>query len=327
MKNLSYEKFKDVTVAAIKEAVADIGFEVYVGKFNKVNRSLDGITIVSPGTNVSPTLYINDIYEEYISTGDIKSALDKAVKKLGAAVVAIPDSVKNEADNIVAGLKNPEKFCENIVFQLINTEQNAELLENIPSRKFFDLSVIYRYIGDAESDEFMSVVITNSLMEHIGLSEDDLYKRAWVNTPKLLPLSVKSMRETMIDLIAKEGMTLDIIEDMLPEDDPMGMTVISNNKSINGAVYMMYTEYLGEIADKLGTDLYILPSSIHEVIAMKCINLSADELVEQVTDINNSEVKLEDRLSNQVYFFNRDKKSLSLVSNTRIDIDTCRKGE
>lgn len=55
--------------------------------------------------------------------------------------------------------------------------------------------------------------------------------------------------------------------------------VISNNKGINGAVSMLYEDGLHDLAEKLGSDLYIMPSSIHEVIAV-----STDKAVKRITD-------------------------------------------
>jgi hypothetical protein len=42
--------------------------------------------------------------------------------------------------------------------------------------------------------------------------------------------------------------------------------VISNEKGINGAASMLYENELHELAESLESDLYILPSSVHEVI-------------------------------------------------------------
>ena len=39
---------------------------------------------------------------------------------------------------------NAELFRRNVVFELVNTEMNEELLKRVPYRKFNDLSVVYR---------------------------------------------------------------------------------------------------------------------------------------------------------------------------------------
>lgn len=67
----------------------------------------------------------------------------------------------------------------------------------------------------------------------------------------------------------KDGMPPEIADMMIaemPEDQQM--YVISNDKGINGAVSMLYEDGLHDLAEKLGSDLFILPSSVHEVIAI-----------------------------------------------------------
>ena len=39
---------------------------------------------------------------------------------------------------------------DNIVFQLVNTEQDREMLADVPHREYQDLSVIYRWVVKVE---------------------------------------------------------------------------------------------------------------------------------------------------------------------------------
>ena len=102
------------------------------------------------------------------------------------------------------------------------------------------------------------------------------------------------------------------------------MWIISNSSGINGAVSMLYDENLNKLAEKMGTDLYIIPSSVHEVIAVSVEMGSGDpeELAEMVQGVNMSAVELEDRLSNNVYHYDKDLRELKLatqVPNQRLD--------
>lgn len=51
------------------------------------------------------------------------------------------------------------------------------------------------------------------------------------------------------------------------------MWVISNEKGINGAASMLYENELHELAESLESDLYILPSSVHEVIVSDVLKI------------------------------------------------------
>lgn len=94
------------------------------------------------------------------------------------------------------------------------------------------------------------------------------------------------------------------------------MWVITNSQGINGASSMLYENELHQLAEELGCDLYILPSSVHEVIAIPADLGEAEEFAEQVTQINMTEVLLEERLSNQVYHYDKDLRRLALATDT-----------
>lgn len=56
----------------------------------------------------------------------------------------------------------------------------------------------------------------------------------------------------------------------------------------------------------LESDLYILPSSVHEVLAVSTELTEPEELAQMVAEVNMQKVALEERLSNQVYHYDKD---------------------
>ena len=91
------------------------------------------------------------------------------------------------------------------------------------------------------------------------------------------------------------------------------MYIITNERKLFGAASMLYEEPIHELAEQVGGDLYILPSSVHEVIADFD---SPEELAEMVYEINMEQVDINDRLSNQVYHYDRDLRTLRLATDT-----------
>ena len=94
------------------------------------------------------------------------------------------------------------------------------------------------------------------------------------------------------------------------------MWVISNDRGENGAVSMLYEDKLHTLATEMESDLYILPSSVYEVIAVSTSMGDPNELAEMVAEINMDQVALEERLSNQVYHYDKDLRKLSLATDT-----------
>lgn len=79
---------------------------------------------------------------------------------------------------------------------------------------------------------------------------------------------------------------------------------------------MLYEDKLHALAEQLQDDLYILPSSIHEVIAVPASMGKPDELAQMVAEVNMAQVSLEERLSNQVYHYDKDLRKVSLATDT-----------
>jgi hypothetical protein len=309
---MNYEIFKEVVAEKFMDFMPEQyqGYELIVKSMEKINRQVDGISILEPGvkTGVSPSVYINDMYEQYKNTGDVNLVLQSAADCMAEAM--------REAPLVVADLKM-ENASENIVFQLINTEQNRGMLADMPNRSFQDLSIIYRWVAKIDEHGIQSTRITNSLAKLLGFSEEQLFHLAAVNTRRIFPPVVKNMNDELRKLFEKNGMPAEKAEMMFRKIPPeQQMYVISNERRINGANSMLYEDKLHDLASELGTDLYILPSSIHEIIAVSTKMGEPNKLASVVTEINREELPLQERLSNQVYHYDKDLRNLTLATDT-----------
>lgn len=309
---MNYEMFKGVVVEKLKDylPLEYQDKELKVIEVEKVNRTVDGITFLKEITDASigPTIYINDMYENYRYTDDLDATLKNAARLFVRSV---------ERDNEVASMVDFNNCQDKIVFQLINTEQNKEMLAGIPHREFNDLSIIYRVMIKISDEGTYSAQIHNDMAKSLGLSEEELFKLASINTPKLFPVTIKTMNEVMMEIFAKDGMPEDMIRIVL-EDTPEEkmMYVIGNERNIYGASSMLYTDSIQELAEKMGSDLYILPSSINEVLAVSADSYDPYELADMVVDVNMNQVELAERLSNQVYHYDKDLRKVSLATDT-----------
>ena len=82
---------------------------------------------------------------------------------------------------------------------------------------------------------------------------------------------------------------------------------LTNEMKLNGATEICNFSTMQEIADRFESDLYVLPSSIHEVIILpKNVNFDVNELTSMVQAVNGTEVRPEEVLSDHVYIFSRE---------------------
>ena len=307
---MNYEIFKEVVAEKfmdyLPEQFKDMKLEIH--PVEKVNVTMDAINLIGDGSSVSPSIYINDMYDHYKSTDDLQEVLQSAAERMERAMKEAPEIVS------ALDIKNAK---DNIVFQLINTEQNRDMLLDTPNRQFQDLSVIYRWVVKSDMDGIQSTVVHNLLAEGLGLSEEQMFKLAVENTRRMFPPTVKSMNDVIRDMFMKDGMPSEIADMMIGEMSPdQTMWVISNDRGINGASSMLYEDQLHKLAEQLETDLYIMPSSVHEVIAVSSTMGEPNELAQMVSEINMDQVSLDERLSNQVYHYDKDLRKLSLATDT-----------
>lgn len=201
---MNYEIFKEVVKDSFKDYLPEQykDMELRVCSVNKVNRMMDGINLIggSEVKNVSPTIYINDMYDHYKACNDLKEAIQAGADRMVNAFKMCPEAPRIDF----------AEAKDNIVFQLVNTEQNKEMLAGVPHRDFQDLSIIYRWVIKMDDDGIQSTLIQNSLAEQLGVNEEQLFKMAAENTRRIFPPRIRSMNEVIFERYCKFLNSLDV---------------------------------------------------------------------------------------------------------------------
>lgn len=284
--------------------------EVNIHTVKKVNRTQDVLSVLGEDSRLFSSIYVDEMYEVYRECGNLDMVLRAAAWKyaqsedlLGERQMEMPMWI--------------EHFKDNVIMCLINTEQNRELLTGIPSREFQDLSVIYRLVVKSYPEAIESVIVSDKMAETAGMTEDELFRYAVENTRRMYPVSVTCMGDLFGEI--PEGISLpqEAREEMeIIKRTAEKMWIISNSLGIYGATSMLYEENLHQLAEKLGENLFILPSSINEVIAIpeEMAEKDMTHMVETVQSVNMGNVELEERLSNSVYHYDRNARKVTLAA-------------
>ena len=141
----------------------------------------------------------------------------------------------------------------------------------VPHREFLDLSLVYRLVTDVGEDSLDSALIKNTLAEKLGLSEEELYELAHENTKMFLTPVCKKMEDVMYEILRQEGFNQKVARAMAGAMAPDDMWIVGSRRRIHGAASIVYDDILQSLAYTMDTDIYIIPSSIHETIAVSCI--------------------------------------------------------
>ena len=258
---MDYQMFKEIVKENIRDYMSpeyrDATVEVI--SVNKVNGVRDALAVRKPDEQIAPNLYLDDFYEAYQQCDNLEMTLKFMAEEYGR----IADRSVKKLDIDLSQMK------DRVVMILVNTEQNKEMLADLPHREFQDLSVIYRYVVSQSEQGVASFKVTNAIMEQLDMTPEELFQYAAENTKRMFPPKVGRMEDIMFGMMGGDGIPDEVAELFQTDRNPKeSMWIISNSSGINGAVSMLYDENLNRLAEKMGTDLYIIPSSVHEVLAV-----------------------------------------------------------
>lgn len=287
-KNYVIDNFADSLPAEYQDAHIDIQESI------KINKIKDGLVLHVPGKNILPVIYINDMYDDY-SNG---YSIQEVVKHYADVYI---DGIKSVSNDILE-VDYKKINTDSIIFQVINTEQNETLLQNVPHRNYLDLSIIYRVIIGSEDTASGSYIITNSLAQLYNLTEEQLFEEA-----------IKNNNKPIVKPIG------DIINEHFFDDF---LLVITNERRMYGASQILNEQNLYDIATRLDSNLYILPSSVHEILVIPSVKTTPNDLFlfkNIVKEVNLNTVSIESRLSDNVYFYNRELREVYISNETLRD--------
>ena len=262
---------------------------------------MDGLVIMEKGKDIAPTIYLDSLYEFYTNGENIKSIIRQ--------IELIYEQNKNNVTFDVNILKHFDTIKDKIVYKVVNYRSNEKLLEQVPHKRILDLAVVFYCLLDNEYGRSATALIYNNNLKNWNVTIDDVYKAALKNTPDLLHSKISSMAA----LFEKCGVNVDGEEVDLKDYVPSDMYVLTNESKLNGAACILYENVLYDFAQKLGADLYILPSSVHEVILLPKLSVfEKDELVNMVKEVNTEGVAADEVLSDHVYEYNRTERLITM---------------
>lgn len=259
----------------INEILESLGepFRVEYKAVNKNNEVLSGLVLT--GKTACPTIYVDD--EMFLATPD-----DEIIKELADTFATCNldfDSRYIEQDYILAN-----------VYPKIIGSNNLHWVEegNYMYKKFLDLIILFYVIVGDEDGQMLSYTLMNSHVK--GLRKGDIYGTA-----------ISNLRKST-DVFPMER----IFREMIGETDDVGndMWIFTNKWRVNGAAVILIDDLLNDFASTVNEDFIILPSSVHEVIALPFAStINAEDLYSMVCEINSTTIDPKDKLTDNVYIY------------------------
>ena len=304
MSKLTFDEFKETVKNEVKEFLpenfhtTDIKLKVFE-KNNNVK--LTGL-IIESACNMSPTIYIDNFYKKYQDGTDINIILQEIAK------IRMEYDVTDDFD--VTTVTDFNKCRKKIMPRLIGAEENSEILKVRPHIRIEDLAVTFCIDLGENKDGLMSVPVQFELMETWNVTADQLYEIALENLTKADIGVFTPMREILF-----AGMLSELkeichgdeeearrkLDQMIPDNN---LWVLTNKRRVNGANMLLDRSVMEDVIKEVGTDFFILPSSIHECIILPTDSgMNSQQLEAMVCEVNETQVEKEERLSNSVYHY------------------------
>lgn len=269
---MTYSEFKTRMTEDVKKYMDcnHPGYEVSLENVAKVNRDfVEMIAISNKDTHEGPAIDVKELWDDANRRGMSYEEMSREVmKRLDLTLKEVPEVVIDDLND----------FKSRAILTLINTEKNQNMLSYVPHREYYEFSIVYRIIVHEDEEATTSGIVTNEMLEKAGYTEEELYKFAYENTRK--DVNISKM---------------------------FGMYVLTTKRGMYGAASILFPEMVKEIADHYGCDLYLIPSSTCEWMAVPVRTISgsggAAEVNEMIREANSVAVEEEEILGERCYYY------------------------
>ena len=304
---MSFEEFKEQFTNDVKETLEERGVDVTVAvnTVNKLNDSYEAMTVTPEGSNVGVNVNIDRFYDAVQDGADYDEVVYNAVRTVEKGIAQRP-----EVD--VSALTDYEQMKDKLAMEVVSTDSNAELLSRVPHKEIEDMSIVYRFVLESNEDGRASILVTDQLLESMGVSPEQLHADALRTAPELKPVVIKGMSEVMAEMM---GMSAEDLAMMGMPTDPADeqMYVATVPDKIHGAGVIAYQNFMDQAAERAGGDFFILPSSIHELLIVPDNGqMGLRDLEAMVREVNATQVAPEDKLTDNVYHYDAQAKVFEL---------------
>lgn len=218
------------------------------------------------------------------------------------------DEYMQSAEEIKIDMLNDRDYVlKNVERSVVSTQLNKGVLDKYIHREYLDLSVIYKVVLLRDDNGRYTITISKALAEKLDLTIEDLERASVMNK------GVECYITASVQKIIMESGVLTDEEKYLADNGGCPMYTISSRDGIEGASSILHTSLFAGLAAALNHDLFILPSSIHELICIPDLGQHTYFLREMVASVNSSSVEPEEILGSSVYRYNRRRKTITIA--------------
>ncbi len=197
-----------------------------------------------------------------------------------------------------------EKIREKLVVKLVDLKCNQEYLADRVYTVHGDFAATYAIILYEDREKCISMPVKEPQRKTWGISPEQLHQDAILADKSRVPLLMDLNKFIMSQICAFGKIDNYLIEGTQYHPMVVPMLCLTNRFYRNGASLILHKDILKRTGEVLGSNFYVLPSSIHEVVIVPDMGeQDVAELSLTVREINEEQVKPEERLSDKVQYY------------------------
>lgn len=242
---------------------------------HKNNETLFGLCLA--GGNVAPTVYVNK--DEFLNESN-----ETIIKELR-------DIYNGQQITFSESMTSREFILEHVYPRLIGID-NLFWVEDdkYVHKNFLDMIVLYYVKIPSSESEFMSYTLLEPHIVNAGISLEELDSVAISNLKQ--QVDIKRIGDVISEALGE------------PIEDEFGIRILTNTWKTNGAAVILIDDLLNDISEMFGDDFVILPSSIHECLAVPVgMAMNLNEMLDLVRSVNETTLEPKDKLTDNVYIY------------------------
>lgn len=216
-----------------------------------------------------------------------KFALEEAIK------TALKEAEENRIFVNFSVLKDWEQAKKRLFMELVNQERNADILQKKPYLPFLDLAIRFWVRIGTYQGKGIACLVTWEWMAEWDVTLEELYLEAGRTLLEQESILICHI-ERSIEGYLQEGQE--------PDETRCPLYIMTTKEGYLGAVAMLAKTRLHNFAvEKQAKRVYLIPSSVHEVLLVPDWGCQAEALKKMLREVNDTMLEEKFILSYHIY--------------------------
>jgi len=305
--------FKQQLLTTLEDFCQNKNIKVSTASITKQNDiELTAICLTPEDSKIGRNYYLEDLFLQYQS--------GRTITEIAADILRVNrnDSFFTDSTLItpfISRLSSYDFIRNHLFVRLLNLKSNNKYLSDkiyqpyLENENSHELAIcLCIQVPELKNDNGI-ITVTHHLRNHWDVTDEELFENALLNTEAINGCSIRNMYEVLTSL-ADVADTLETLNQITTEP---AMYVMTNNNSFNGATTILFPNILKSFADEKGCDIYIIPSSTHEVILVPDNGtIDAASIQDMILQVNQTVISPSEILSNQLFYYSRTDNRISI---------------